>query len=205
MVDNAQQPPAVEDEDELKPGHSFTIREERFIEGFVRTASVLKAGKFAGMGKSNGTPYRMYARPDIQAAIRARREEIFASMDATTYRTIHEMTRVAYFDPRVILDEAGNLLPLHKWPDDAAAAVAGYEIEEEIIKDEDGIETPLRLKVSKIKWHNKIAALDLTAKHQGLYEKDHQQANEGVEAAAIRIAEGMRKLGQRDDDAGEAG
>lgn len=81
----------------------------------------------------------------------------------TVERTLKELARLAYADPRKLYDKKGNLIPVHMLDDDTAAAVASVEVDE--IWSEDNVTG----RTKKIKWHNKAQALDMAMKHHQLY------------------------------------
>ena len=94
-------------------------------------------------------------------------------------RTLQEVARLAYADPRKMFRADGSLIPIHEMDADTAAAVAS--IEHDSIKGLDEAETG---RTTKIKVWDKNAALEKAMKHLGLYEKDNSQRGESL---AIKI------------------
>lgn len=90
-------------------------------------------------------------------------------------RTLREVARVAYSDPRRLYDADGNLIPVHKLDDDAAATVASVEVEES--RGEDG---QLASLTRKVKHWDKNAALEKAMKYHGLYKEDNKQRGESI-------------------------
>ena len=107
----------------------------------------------------------------------------------TRARVITEVARAAFFDPRRLFDDDGNMIDPGEWSDEIASAVASLEVSER------GDVT-----TTKVKLVNKDSALDKLMKHLGLYELDNEQANPVAtnleqlplpvqEAMATRLAE----------------
>jgi len=92
----------------------------------------------------------------------------------TIERTLQEVARLAYSDPRRLYDARGNLIPVHQLDDDAAATVASVEVDE--IKVEGGVVSHTK----KVKVWDKNAALEKAMKHHGLYEEDNSQRGESI-------------------------
>lgn len=81
--------------------------------------------------------------------------------DISTERTLLEIARVAYFDPRRMFDDRGNLIPVTQLDDDTAACIAGLDVERRTEGKGEDAETYY---VMKIKISNKVSALDLLTK-----------------------------------------
>jgi phage terminase small subunit len=119
---------------------------------------------------------------DLRAAYVAK-----AAVDAgiTIDRTLREIARVAYFDPRKLFDRNGQPLALVDLDDDTAAAIAGLDVLEEF----EGMGKDRRMvgMVKKWKLADKLGALDKLMKHLGGYKEDNDQTKpqgvaEGVAA-----------------------
>ena len=57
----------------------------------------------------------------------ATRERIVNRMELSAERTMREIARLSYFDPRKLFDETGAPLPITELDDDTAAALAGFQ------------------------------------------------------------------------------
>ena len=75
---------------------------------------------------------------------------------------------------RDIFDRDGNPKQIYEMDIDAAAAIERYEIREGVV---DGAVVSRTLKV---KFWDKNAALDLAARHLGLYERENARCGENV-------------------------
>lgn len=135
-----------------------------FVEAyFVNNENITKAAIAAGF--SEKTAYQAGSRllKDVRVSteIARRRTELVANLELSTERTIKEVSRIAFCDPRKLVDESGRIKPLHELDDDTAAAIASVEV------DKDG--------AIKYKFWDKNSAIEKAAKVQGLYEKDNNQ------------------------------
>lgn len=83
-------------------------------------------------------------------------------------RTLIEIARIAYSDIRKFYDEDGNLKPISKLDDDAAAVLAGFEVMEEKGGDGEGHQVVLGI-TKKIRTYDKNKSLEMLAKHFKIY------------------------------------
>jgi phage terminase small subunit len=114
-------------------------------------------------------------KPLIQEMIQKLIKERADRTGITADRVLNEYAKIAFIDIRKFYDEDGALKSPHDLEDDAAASLAGIDVDEIW-----GYDVKLDAKVKqgetkKIKMHNKIAALDSLAKHLGLFGKDNDQ------------------------------
>lgn len=149
-------------------------RMQRFVDEYCIDFNATRAAIAAGY--SEKTANRMgsenLSKPVIQKAIAEKQKSIQQKLEITHERTVLEIARLSFSDLRKVFDENGNLLPIHQWKDDAAAAISSIKILE-TKKDDDGTVTQTK----EIKFWDKNKALDCLSKHLGLYQKE----NEGKE------------------------
>ena len=84
----------------------------------------------------------------------------------TVERTMQEIARLAYSDPRKLFDKQGKLIPIHELDDDTAAAIASVEVEENY--SGRGEERELAGFTKKIKAWDKNTALGHAVKVLGM-------------------------------------
>jgi phage terminase small subunit len=89
-------------------------------------------------------------------------------------RTLREIARVAYDDPRRLFRADGALVPIVKLDEDAAGTIAAIEV------DEDGRTTRVRM------WE-KNRALEMAMRHLGLYERNNEQLSESLALQAVLV------------------
>jgi phage terminase small subunit len=155
---------------------SAARRRELFVEAYVTnggnaTQAAISAGFPVKSASSRGHEY--VKDREIFAEIERRRAETLADAKEITglsvERTLREVARLAYFDPRKLYHEDGRLKAIHELDDDTAAAVASVEV------DEIGVEGTVIGHTKKIKHWDKNAALEKAMKHLGQYEADNDQ------------------------------
>ena len=105
----------------------------------------------------------------VKAAIAEATEKAAEKAGLSVERTLLEVSRLAYSDPRNFYDAEGQLIPVHLLGDDAAACIASLEV------DEIGVEGSVIGHTKKIKHWDKNAALEKAMKYHGLYEADNKQ------------------------------
>lgn len=96
-------------------------------------------------------------------------------------RTLQEVARLAYADPRRMFRPDGTLIPVHEMDDDVAATVASIEHETKLAGDDGDI-----IRLAKLKTWDKNAALEKAMKHLGLYERDNAQRGENL-AVTVKL------------------
>lgn len=118
------------------------------------------------------------ARPEIRAAIEERKAEAIAAIGVTNLRTLRELVACAYFNPKALLDPAtGDLLPMHEWPDDAAAAIIGCDIE--ALYEGSGKDRVRIGNVLKPRAAPKVEAIKLLMQYQKMLVEKHEHAGPG--------------------------
>ena len=113
----------------------------------------------------------LLTKPNIQGAIEVGKKARSERTHITQDRVLMEIARLAFNDPRRAFDEAGNLLPVHEWPDDVAAAISSIKIKR--VPDGDTM-----AEVAEVKFWDKNSALEKAGKHLGVFEKDNKQKSD---------------------------
>lgn len=157
-------------------------RRRLFVEAYLQTGgNATEAAKCAGF--SEKTAYsqgqRLLKDVEVQAAISFRRAAVEETSELTTKRTLDEIARIAFFDPRGLFRPDGSLKPASEWTDEQAAAISSVEI------DDSG-------KV-KVRFWDKNSALEKAAKHLGLYETDNKQRARNPLAELLAIIDGTSR------------
>ena len=155
---------------------SAADRHAAFAEAYLANGqNALQAAITAGYSKrsAGSQGHRLLKDVQVQQIIARRRTEIAANLELNTERTLREVSRLAYCDPRGIMHDDGRVKMPHELDDDTAAAIASFEINAagEI----------------KYKFWDKNSALDKAAKVQGLYEKDNSQKTDQITVITHRI------------------
>jgi phage terminase small subunit len=95
-------------------------------------------------------------------------------------RTLLEVARISYFDPRKLFRRDGSIIPMHNLDDDTAAAIAGVEVFEKV--NEHGKRIGI---TKKVKFWDKNSALEKAMKYLGMYLRDNEQARPEIKVIII--------------------
>lgn len=159
-----------------KPDVKVFIAEYKIDRNGRRAA--IAAGYSAASADS--TASRLLRSAKVKAEVEQHRADAIAKVQAETgitlERTLREIARIGYFDPRKMFNKDGEPLPITELDDDTAAAVAGLDVLEEF--EGHGEDRKLVGHVKKWKIAEKKGALDMLMRHLGGYAEDnHQNAN----------------------------
>lgn len=111
----------------------------------------------------------LLAKPSVAAYIGMRDEKNHKKAGITQEKVLNAVGGVAFQDVRLLYNEVGELLPVHKLPDEAAAFIAGVDIQ--TTRDKDGVEEI----VKKYKANDRIQALTLLMKNLGMLTDRHAE------------------------------
>lgn len=151
------------------PG-KLSDRQLRFVAEYMKDSNASQAAKRAGYrGASTVQGSRLLANVHIKALIDAKMQKLLQAADLTVERTLQEIARVAYADPRRIFDNQGALKRIQDLDDDCAASLASVETEETTVKGKVVSVT------KKVRLVDKMAALDKAMRYHGAYKKDNEQ------------------------------
>lgn len=139
--------------------HALFVRE--YLVNLNATDAAIRAGYSKKTARQQGS--RLLSNVDIQAAIASAMEERGNRTEVTTDRVLEQYARMAFFDLRTLYGDDGGILPVTEWPDEAVAAVAGFEVIE-LGNDMPGV-------VKKIKLVDKRASLADIGKHLGMFKE----------------------------------
>jgi hypothetical protein len=125
-----------------KDTHALEPREQRFIDEYLKdlngAAAAVRAGYSARSAKH--TASRILGRQRVADAIAIRSKELTEKVGVTQERIIEQLARIAFQDARKFFDDKGNLKPITELDDEAAAALAGFDIEDTLVgKGDDSV------------------------------------------------------------------
>lgn len=159
----------------VKPGTSRSEaaeRKRRFAVEYVRNGgNALRAAIEAGYSPKSAGQAGCGLRkdPKVVELIQAAADKAAAAAGLSLERTLKEVARLAYMDPRKLYDEAGALRPVTDLDDDTAATIASIEVEE------IGADGAVIGRTKRIRHWDKNAALEKAMKFHGAYEADNRQ------------------------------
>lgn len=147
----------------------LTGRQRKFVEEYLvdmnATAAAVRAGYSPRTAKQMA--HENLTKPDLRRvvdealAVRAKRNEVKAD------HVVRELAMIAFSDIRELFDDKGRLLPIHEVPESARRAVASVDVEE--IYEGRGSERAAVGRMVKIRFWDKLRALELLGKHLGLF------------------------------------
>lgn len=146
-------------------------RRARFAQEYVKdlnaTQAAIRCGYSPKTAKQQGS--RLLTNAAIAAQIQVLQARVAAKNEVTVERTLKEIARIAYSDPRALYKPNGELKPPSEWDDDTAATIAGVEVDTTTVSETVTVST------AKVKRWDKVKALDQCMAYLGM----HKTANPG--------------------------
>lgn len=157
---------------------------ERFIHEYPKDLNAKAAAIRAGYSKRSAAElgHRLLKHPDVKAALAKNEGARLQRIDISVDRTLRELGRLAFYEPKKLFTPEGNLIPIHELDDDTAAAIAGLEVIQ-IQSQSDEPDAPVE-NLKKIKLVDKRASVDMLMRHHGLY---HDKTELDVKIARILV------------------
>lgn len=156
----------------------LNARQRLFVAEYLRDKNATQAAIRAGYSEATARVIgpenlrKPAIRLAIDAAIEAELAKVQQETGVSLERTLREIGRIAYFDPRKMFGPDSAPKAITELDDDTAAVIAGLEVSEESTgygEDRRVIGT-----VKKWKLADKGGALDKLMKHFGAYAKDNE-------------------------------
>ncbi|MGE0451726.1 MAG: terminase small subunit [Vicinamibacterales bacterium] len=164
----------------------LTNKQRRFIAEYLVDYNATQAAIRAGYAAKNAdvTAARLLVKASIAAEIAAGQQQLLEQAEVSAARILQELSRIAISDIRQVFTPDGNLLQVSALPDAVAPAVASVEVVTRSI-GEGEVEY-----VHKIKFWDKLKALELLAKRLGLVKELHEHS--GKNGEPIKVVFGGR-------------
>lgn len=165
---------------------ALTAKQQRFVIEYLvdlnATQAAIRAGYAAKGAKDQA--YQLMQRPEIAAAIKE-------AMEARNQRTkvdadyvLNRLTEIDQMDLAVIHDDDGKLLPIKQWP----------LIWRQMVKEVD-------MKTGKVKFHDKLRALELIGKHVTVNAfRENVNHSGSINLTSMTDEELDRQIAQLSDD-----
>lgn len=162
-------------------------RRARFAQEYVKDLNITQAAIRAGYSPRTAAAQgsRLFKDVKVRADVEARLAKVAKSNEVTAERTLKEIARIAYADPRTLYKPSGELKLPHEWDDDTAAQVAGIEVDTTTVGENISIAT------AKVKRWDKVKALDQCMAYLGLH-KTANPAEGGSLSLTINLSGGKR-------------
>ena len=160
-------------------------RQKMFAREYLVDYNGKAAAIRAGYQEANAeaTARKLLSDPDVikfitqQTRLREKRLEL--SADAV----LGELMKHAFFNPLDFYDEDGSLKAISEIPPDAAVNIASLDVVDEFAGR--GINRQLVGRSKKVRFTDKIKALELLAKHLGVLDKDRQADTPPVQIKVV--------------------
>lgn len=160
-------------------------REKKFVAEYLfdmnGTAAALRVGFAPKNAPARAVEY--LRRPHVREAVEAGLRRIEAHSTVSAVRTLEEVARIAFADPRAAFDKDGRLLALHEMDEDTARAVASVKMT--IRPGKDGGEPTV---TQELKFWDKGRAAETILKTIGKI-KEHEQTNVAINALPAQTME----------------
>lgn len=179
----------------------FTLSQRKFVEEFIKDGNGRQAAIRAGYAENSASQSatKLLKLAHVRAAIEQRQADLIKKIQSDTgitlERTLKELARLAFFDPRKLFSSDGKPLAINELDDDTAASIAGLDVLEEY--EGTGKDRVFIGMTKKYKLADKRASLDMLMKHLGGYKEDNKQTGEasaGTVAALLAEMKGRKGL-----------
>ena len=155
----------------------LTPKQEKFVAEYLvdlnATQAAIRSGYSVKTATAIGT--ENLRKPQIADAIAVKQGKALRKLDISVERILLERARLAFFDPRKLLDNTGRPLPLQDLDDDTAAAIAGLKVSDKYDTPPDGGERTVST-VLEYKLADKNASLTALEKVNGMYSSGDEPA-----------------------------
>ena len=147
---------------------TLTPKQERFCREYVVDLHIGNAALRAGYSPNNAAQQgsRLLKKPPAAALVARLHREKMDRFNVRSENVLAELAQIAFSDVRKRLDDDGNLLPMSRLSDEAAASIASFEV---------GTNADGSTRVSRIKTWNKNQALEQLCRHLGLLRPEQHE------------------------------
>jgi phage terminase small subunit len=163
---------------------------ERFAREILKDGNATRAAQRAGY-RSRAAATQLLQIPEVVDRIKKLHRSQIRRLQLEADEVIQAWSRIARFDPRRLFDEGGALLPPREWPEDVALCIQSIEVEERF---EGRGEDRQRYLVHKIKFNDRMGALNSLGRYHNLFKEEAQEVGRGMaqEADILRRMEAGR-------------
>lgn len=170
-------------------------KQERFANEYLIDLNATQAAIRAGYAKrtAGSQGHDLLKKPEIQAAIQKGREEAEKRTDITLDRVLHELAIIAFADPRKAV-KWGPGVHEETLEDGTVAKSSGVMLIDSDSLSDDVARTVAEVGNTKegvrIKFHDKLAALEKLGKHLGLADRSQEKQTD-------RLAQAIQEISRR--------
>jgi phage terminase small subunit len=152
--------------DKSSKRRTLTPKQAAFVREYLVDHNATRAAIRAGYSEATATTSgpRLLENVGIRLEIEQATAKQAAKVGIKAEEILAELKRLAFSDLGDIFDKTGALKPLHEIPADARRAIAGVEVVQRSMGEDEEPEV-----VRKVKLWDKTKSLELLGKHLGLY------------------------------------
>lgn len=159
ITDSAELVPTASTPKPLTPMQEMFVRE--YLVDLNATQAAIRAGYSKKTAASQGE--RLLRNVEIASAVQAHMDKRAGAIEISATRVLQEIAKMAFFDPRKLLNDDGSPKKISELDDETAMAVAGMEI---VTKGNDDVGFA---DILKIKLTDKTKNLELLGRHLKLF------------------------------------
>lgn len=152
----------------------LTAKQQRFVEEYLKDLNATAAGHRAGY-KGNKGRQLVAQSSAVKEAIAARSKAVSAQAQLDAKWVLDRLMAIADLDVSQAFDKDGALKPLNEMPEATRQAIAGLETDE--LYQGRGEDRHYVGQARKVRWWDKVKALELLGKHLGLFDDDKPQGD----------------------------
>ncbi len=154
----------------------LTRRRRRFVTEYLKdlnaTQAAIRAGFKPKTAYSQGQ--RLLGFPAVRTAIVDGQRYILGRTEISAQRLLAEVACIAFCDPAKFFDTDGSLLPITKVPEKERRALRALE-SRELFEFVPGLGRVERGVVHRIRWADKMAALNFLGRYLGIIRRPWQR------------------------------
>lgn len=155
----------------------LTDKQRAFAEAYIiclnGKQAAIQAGYSAKTAEVAGS--RLLRHVHVKEYIQIKRKEVVQRVEnkfeVTIDRVLQEMARIAFFDPRKLFTESGQLKNICDLDDDTAAAVASLEIQDLTVDTEEEGPVVVKQTLKKLKLNSKNDNLEMLGRYLQMFGK----------------------------------
>jgi phage terminase small subunit len=150
-------------------GTVITPKQQTFIAEYIRDKNGTRAAAAAGYKQPANAAAALLdpqKYPMVARAIKESLAETRKACEIEAHRVVQELARIAFLNPKQLLDDEGNLLDLSEMSDDVAACIKEIKVSYKLGRGDRG--QKIRVKTVEVKFWDKLNACRQIAQHLGL-------------------------------------
>lgn len=132
------------------------------------TDAYIAAGYKCSANTAKANAARLLKRPEIQTNIQLLTEEALKKEEITIKDIVNELKKIAFCDHQLLFNEKGEPKSYNELPPDCIAAMDMFDLKRSV----DGSYN------LKVKFQDKIKALELLARYIGMFDKNKNDTND---------------------------